>query len=140
MGNRSLFYWARNYTDLKRGDPYTELKRTVSINILDFVLFDAEKCPSYHSLFGIYDLETMQKLTADFEMHFLELPKLSSLKVSEMSDLEKWLAYFSQKTPLEKLEEIAMSNPMIQKAIDTEAIFTSDQRMRRHYEKVEKAR
>ena len=42
FGKRSLYYWARLYNDLKRGNKYSDLTRTVTINILDFVLFEDE--------------------------------------------------------------------------------------------------
>ena len=53
MGRRSLYYWSRLYNELKSGEEYTELKRTVTINILDFNLFEKKKYPSYHSCFGV---------------------------------------------------------------------------------------
>ena len=40
MGKRSLFYWCRIYNDLQEGQDYTELKRTVAINLLEFNIFD----------------------------------------------------------------------------------------------------
>lgn len=36
MGERSVYYWARNYADLKRGEEYDQFNRTVAINILGF--------------------------------------------------------------------------------------------------------
>lgn len=51
MGRRSLYYWSRLYNELKSGEEYTELKRTVTINILDFNLFEKKKYPNYHSCF-----------------------------------------------------------------------------------------
>ena len=53
MGERSLYYWAKNYADLKRGEEYDQLKRTVTINILGFNLFDVKACPDMHSCFGV---------------------------------------------------------------------------------------
>ena len=140
MGRRSLYYWARLYNDLQRGEDYTQLTRTVAINILEFNLFDRKKYPSYHSCYGIYDLKTGSQLTEDLEIHFLELPKWHLKNTKELNRLEKWLSYFSKKTSLQELEEIAMSEPTIRQALNAEVIFTQDQIKRRAYEKAEKAR
>ena len=138
MGRRSLYYWSRLYNELKSGEEYTELKRTVTINILDFILFEKKKYPNYHSCFGVYDLKTGNQLTTDCELHFLELPKWHLKRVKETNRLERWLSYFSKKTTVAELEEIAMLEPAIQKAFRTETIFTQDEINRRRYELREK--
>jgi len=94
MGERSVYYWARNYADLKRGEEYDQLNRTVAINILGFNLFDVGKYPDMHSCFGIYDVKTGYQLTDKLEIHFLELLKFKSKNVKEMNCMEKWAAYF----------------------------------------------
>lgn len=43
-----------------------------------------------------------------------------------MSHLERWLAYFSNQTSQKELEEIAMSDPMIQEALQAEREFLMD--------------
>ena len=139
MGRRSLYYWSRLYNELKSGEEYTELKRTVAINILDFNLFDKKKYPSYHSCFGVYDIKTGNQLTSDCELHFLELPKWNLKTVKETNRLERWLSYFSKKTAVKELEEIAMLEPAIKKAFDAEKIFTQDEINRRRYELREKS-
>ena len=140
MGRRSLYYWSRLYNDLKSGEDYTELKRTVAINILDFNLFDKKKYPAYHSCFGLYDIKTGNHLTTDCEIHFLELPKWNLKSVKETNRLERWMSYFSNKTTVQELEEIAMIEPAIQKAFNAESIFTQDEINRRKYELREKNR
>ncbi len=138
MGRRSLYYWSRLYNDLKSGEDYTALKRTVTINILDFNLFNKKIYPDYHSCFGIYDAKTGNQLTTDCELHFLELPKWKLKSIEETNRLERWLSYFSKKTKPEELEEIAMMEPTIEKACNAEIIFTQDEINRRIYEKREK--
>ena len=140
MGRRSLYYWSRLYNDLQRGEVYTDLKRTVAINILDFNLFSEKTVPDYHSCYGLYNRKNMHQLTTDLEIHFLELRKWKLKNIKEMNRLEKWLAYFSRTTSPEELEEIAMTEPMIQKALATEVLFTTDDIMKRKYEKAEKYR
>lgn len=139
MGRRSLYYWSRLYNSgLKSGEEYTELKRTVAINILDFNLFDKRNYPNYHSCFGVYDIKTGNHLTSDCEIHFLELPKWHLKSVKETNRLERWLSYFSKRTTVKELEEIAMVEPAIEKAFHAESVFTQDEINRRRYELREK--
>lgn len=137
MCQRVLYYWSRLYNDLKAGEDYSELSRTVSINILEYKLFPFAE---FHSRFGAYDIEKKYQLTQDMEIHFLEIPKWKLRRVKEMNRLEKWLGYFSKKTEEIVLEEIAMSEPAIQEAMKAERLFTEDEVARYQYEQAEKAR
>ena len=58
---------------LKSGDKFSKLKKTIAINILDFESLPVEK---FHSSFHIIEDETGIKLTDVMEVHFLEMPKL----------------------------------------------------------------
>ena len=140
MGERSLFYWARNFADLKRGEEYDQLKRTIAINILGFNLFNEKNYPDMHSCFGIYDIKTQCQLTDKLEIHFLELPKFKSKSVKDMNRMEKWAAYFSPGTTDEELEEIAAAEEAIREAMEVEDVFTKDEVAKRSYEKAEKFR
>ena len=140
MGERSLFYWARNYAELKRGEEYDQLKRTIAINILGFNLFSEKQYQNMHSCFGIYDIKTQCQLTDKMEIHFLELPKFKSKSVKDMNRMEKWAAYFSPATSDEELEEIAAGEEAIKEAMEVEDVFTRDEVARRSYEKAEKFR
>ena len=140
MGERSLFYWARNYAELKRGEEYDQLKRTIAINILGFNLFSEKQYQNMHSCFGIYDIKTQCQLTDKMEIHFLELPKFKSKSVKDMNRMEKWAAYFSPATSDEELEEIAAGEEAIKEAMEVEDVFTKDEVAKRSYEKAEKFR
>ncbi|SEH22305.1 Rpn family recombination-promoting nuclease/putative transposase [Selenomonas sp. KH1T6] len=140
MGERSLYYWAKNYADLKRGEEYDQLKRTVAINILGFNLFDVKAYPDMHSCFGVYDIKTKCQLTDKLEIHFLELLKFKGKSVKDMNRMEKWAAYFSPSTPDEELKEIAESEAAIRDAMEVEDMFTKDEVAKRAYDKAEKFR
>ena len=44
MDKRTLFYWSKMFTEqLKEGQPYKDLKKTITINILDFNYIGAEQ-------------------------------------------------------------------------------------------------
>ena len=140
MGERSLYYWAKNYADLKRGEEYDQLKRTIAINILGFNLFHEKKYPDMHSCFGIYDIKTQCQLTDKLEIHFLELLKFKGKSVKDMNRMEKWAAYFSPDTTDEELEDIAKSEAAIREAMEVEDVFTKDEVAKRAYDKAEKFR
>jgi predicted transposase/invertase (TIGR01784 family) len=140
MGERSLFYWARNYVSLKKGEEYDSLRRTVCINILAFNLLDERKYPKMHSCFGVYDKETGCQLTSQLEIHFLELKKFQSKSVKEMNRMERWAAYFSPVTPEEEIAELAAEDEDIRAAVEVEKMFTQDEVARRKYELAEKFR
>ncbi|MDY3915489.1 MAG: PD-(D/E)XK nuclease family transposase [Selenomonadaceae bacterium] len=89
MRERLLYYWSRDYTDLKKGDGYEKLKRTVAINILNYNIFDAKRYSDMHSCFGFFDLKKGCQLTKQLEIHFLELKKFRSGNVREMNCMQK---------------------------------------------------
>lgn len=134
---RTLFYWAKLYQgQLQSGQNHALLKKTVTINVLKFsCLPDKER---YHHTFHIREDDTHQVLNDDLEIHFLELPKLLCRTASPQTRLEKWLLYLSNAEG-EEMEEIAMSEPMIRKALTYEQIFTKSAQERRRYELREKA-
>ena len=39
------------------------------------------------------------------ELHFLEVPKFQKKPVSEMTSVERWLAYFSNKLDINEMEK-----------------------------------
>ena len=118
---RSLYYTAKLYCgQLKSGNNYHLLRRSVSISILDFNLFP--ESTDLHSKFHLWDRERDFKLTDDLELHYLELPKFTPDKPQQLkSRFEKWLyllkfadLYHNRDLPENLLEEEG-----IQMAIDS---------------------
>ena len=68
----------------------------------------------------------------------MELPKLKHLKRGPQNTLEGWLLYLND-IQGEALEEIAMNNPVIRKALTIEEMFKADAQERRLYDMREKA-
>lgn len=133
---RTMYYWSKLYCDdLQKGQDYNDLTRTVAINILAFALLP---CEAYHSMYGVYNVKTMHKLTEDMEIHIVEIPKWQMNSNKEMKRLDKWLAYFSNRVSKEEMEAISMSEPAIQEAINAESVFKQDERARYAYEQREK--
>ena len=112
---RSLYHWAKMYsTALGEGKDYAELPETITINIIDFVLFD---CEEFHSEFHILEVSRHARLTDKFTKHFYELKKLPPL-AREDKPKELWLRLFKAKTE-EDLENIkALEVPIMTQAIE----------------------
>ncbi len=69
MDQRTLFYWSKLFTEqLKEGQPFQALKKTITINILDF---NHTGVDSYHTVFHLWeDSHKDYRLTDVLEIHF----------------------------------------------------------------------
>lgn len=86
---RIIYYNARLFSgQLKKGETYNSLKKTISIAITDFNLFPDEN--DYHNIFRLLNVKTHKELSGIMEYHFLELPKYGDSK--KFGDIfNKWL-------------------------------------------------
>ncbi len=121
LAQRFLYYWARLHaSQLSAGDCYEKLCPTLSVLILKEPLLRLAKA---HSKFRILEVETHHELTADLEMHFVELSKIA-LEADD-SALKRWMAFLLARDEKE-LEELAMSDPNIRRATEALAELSSD--------------
>jgi predicted transposase/invertase (TIGR01784 family) len=135
IDKRSLYYWAALYHgQLGSGQKFGSLKKTITINVLEFDWFKDER---YRHVFHLRE-ESGEKLNDDLEMHFLELKKLRNISHQPEERLEAWLMYLNN-VQGEALEVIAMENPGIRKALTIEELFWKSDKERRIYELREKA-
>ena len=131
MERRTLFYWSQMYLmNLNKGEKYQDLKPAITINILRYNIFPED---SFHSMYSIYNMETHRRLNEDMELHFLEVPKFKKKPISEMTRMEKWLAYFSNKLNQQEMEELAMNESAIQTAMNAAAVFMQNKEERLKY-------
>jgi predicted transposase/invertase (TIGR01784 family) len=129
---RTLYYWSKLYEQqISGGDDYLKLKKSICINVLDFNII--EKSKKFHNVFGVTNLETHEPFLTDFEVHFLELPKLAKINYDKMTQLEKWLLLLKKPTT-QVLKELSMTNPTIAKAVDTLMYLSQDPESRAIYE------
>lgn len=76
---RTLYYWSKRYSSqLQEGQRYDELKKCVTINILNYECLPNDL---YHSVFHLKEDRSGIALTDDIEIHFIELPKLDDKAV-----------------------------------------------------------
>lgn len=135
--DRVLYYWSKLYSgDLKEGESYSNLKKSISISIVNFNLFD---CPEYHSLFKLKEDSRGELLSDKCEIHFFELKKTgSNPNCGNLTEL--WLQLIKADTE----EEFNMlSNtqvPEIKKAVNVIREMSDDERIKEMVRFREKAR
>ena len=141
MARRTLYYWSQMYLmSLPAGKTYRNLKPCITINLVNFS-FLPQKDP--HALYGIYNPTNKHQLTKDLAIHFLEIPKYAKQEkkpITEMSKMERWLAYFANQLDRKGKEELAMSEAAIQNAMEAARIFLNNTAERRLYINREMAR
>ncbi len=113
---RILCYWANMFSEgIKKGESYSELNQTISLNILDFNMFD---CEEYQSMFMIYEKTRRELFSDKLALYFFELRKVgNSVDVNDRKKL--WLQLINANTSKE-LKDLENTNiPIIQKSVDT---------------------
>ena len=134
---RVLFYAARLTTEqMKTGRPYKEIKKAVSIIIVDWDI--TPKDPEhYHHCFRLFDERTGYRFPDLFEINTLELPKLPGEPDGTM--LFNWLWMFTARTK-EEFAMVAKTSPEIAKAVGVIMELSEDERTRLLAESREKYR
>ena len=112
--DRALFYWAKLFTsELKSGEPYGDLKKTITINIMDFNLFEHEQycCEVVPVVKG-----TDEIYSDKFGMYFFELRKVT--KEIDRNDRKKLWMQFLNANDKEAFDMINQTEaPAIQHAV-----------------------
>jgi predicted transposase/invertase (TIGR01784 family) len=116
---RAIYYWAKLVTEqLSEGMMFKELKKTFSINILDFNFVPGD---TFHNRYKILNTATHtdDQLHDSFELHYVELRKFAKNWEQLNSALDRWTAFLSRAHELDK-NRIPISlqhDKAIQKAI-----------------------
>lgn len=135
MIQRTLYYWSKLYEgQLKEGDNYSKLSRTICINILNFSYLNNDK---FHSAFRLKDIETNDELTDVQEIHFIEVPKLKD-NSDEKDMLVAWTEFLKDPES-EKVRTLEMNIEEIRKARQELVRISSDDRQRELYNMRKKA-
>lgn len=130
MIKRSLYYWSKLYEEqLGEGDDYSELRRTVCINILNFKYLKNER---FHNGYRLKEITTNEELTDVEEIHFIEIPKLKD-DSDERGMLANWVE-FLKNPESEKVRNLEMTVEEIRAAKDELVKISSDKEQRERYE------
>ena len=121
---RALYHWARLYRDgVKRGDDFDRLNRCRVILFLSYTLFPKQL--RLHSIFRPLEVRDGTLLSEDFEIHTVELTKLSGVVEAEETGVRAWAQFLKANTDEER-RQIAMDNPVIEKANDALDALSQD--------------
>ncbi|MDR2781044.1 MAG: Rpn family recombination-promoting nuclease/putative transposase [Holosporaceae bacterium] len=134
MAARALFYWSRMFSQqIVKGGQYHQLKRTISIGILDFNLFRDDRC---WRKCRIIDSETKEEMTELLEIQFIELNKLH--EIDKSSPITFWIEFF--KNPYsESVSSLCEFVPEINEAVKIYEKAKTDPKLQALVESREKA-
>ena len=112
--DRTLFYWAKLYTsELKSGETYGQLKKTICINIINFNMFDRS---DYHTEIVSSIKDTGEIFSDKFSIHFFELKKVGK-EVNPNNRRELWMQFLNASSE-EEFEVLKQTNvPIMNKAV-----------------------
>jgi predicted transposase/invertase (TIGR01784 family) len=128
LPERVLCYWARLYAgQLSRGEGYDALSRCVVVLFANFRMLGGQR---FHSIFGACERHDGERLTDQFELHVLELPKLADgLTRNEERGLGLWGKFLAATTD-DDLEALAMTDPLLKQAKEALEGLSADPRAR----------
>ena len=101
-------------SQLKKGEDYSCLNRTVTINILNFHYLEDEK---FIKRYGLFEKERKQPLTDLLEYIFIELPKFTETNKDYNNKLHRWLTFLANPNGKE-IEEFMKTDGEIKEAMD----------------------
>ncbi len=143
IDSRSTYYMSKTLSsEIKRGDDFKQVKKSIAINFLDFEFYQRN---SYRSIAHMkfeknkeeeyinlgYEKED-EIATKDLEMHFIEIPKFVKKLQKPRTKLEQWLYLIAGKE--EMLEGIEERVKEIEKAVDTLEQLSMDKQAWNLYE------
>lgn len=132
MEERILYYWSGIYhSQLDKGQYYSELKKSISIIILDYNFTDEKKA---HNVYHIKNDDSNKAMFTDLEIHLLELRKV---KEEQEDLLNLWLQFISANSK-EVLEVISLKDEDIKKAYEVLDELNKDPKLKSIYEAREK--
>ena len=136
---RMLYYWSKMYTrQIKAGDDYNKLEKTIVILIVDFNIKGLEEV-EYHSTWKIIETNSVKKLilTDKFELDIIELLKIKG-RENEKDQLLDWLI-FLENPESERVTRKMKENENLKEAVEKLDRISEDEKMQRIIELREKA-
>ncbi|MDP3876397.1 MAG: Rpn family recombination-promoting nuclease/putative transposase [Methylobacter sp.] len=100
---RAIYYWAKLVTEqLSEGKMFKELKKTISISILDFNFIP--KTTEMHNCYKIINTATGKddRLHDIFELHYVELKKFTKNYDQVTTALDRWSTFLTKAHHLNK--------------------------------------
>lgn len=126
---RALYYWSKLYAgQLKEGGIYNDLRKTISINVLNFNHFSREE--GYHHIFHLLHAKSHRRYFEDLELHFIELEKSDKDLAHVKTALDRWAIFLTKVDDYRNnnIPPELQADPTVAKAIETlEHLYLDDQ-------------
>ncbi|MBV8802740.1 MAG: Rpn family recombination-promoting nuclease/putative transposase [Gammaproteobacteria bacterium] len=131
---RALYYWSKLYSQqLKEGEDFSTLNKTISIHVLNFNHFDEL---DYHNTYHILNAKTQKRCFDDLELHFIELKKFNKELSHLTTALDRWIAFLIKAEQWERnfVPDALQSDAAIMKAAHVLDTLSLDEKERDIYD------
>lgn len=109
MEERLLYYWSKlYYSQLKKGDDYKKLHKTIVILIANYELEGLKEIEKYHTKWRLREEDYVTKILTDImEVHIIEIPKYTKNKERITNkELAIWLEFLVNPKSMEVEESM----------------------------------
>ncbi len=116
MKKRTVFYGERlQLADMKEGQDYSELKRTIAINIINYTLFP--QIEKYHTRFNLREVDYPEIILTDvLEVHFFEHNKFRKKKNTDFKDdIDRWMTILREDIDENIVKELVTIDPIMER-------------------------
>ena len=128
-----MYYWAKMYTaNLKEGENYRELKKSISIIVLDAEIPLLKRIPKSYTKWEIREAEYQKEVLTDhFEMHIISLPEaIKEYDKNKDDKVLQWMMFLNDPGSVE-VAEIMKKNKAIKEANKKLYEISQDEALRR---------
>ncbi len=134
---RSLYYWSKLHSSqLKSGQQYDQLKKSICINIMSTTCFKDITTP--HISFYAYSPAIQQKLCEDLEIHYVQLPLINdTIEVDIMDRFTEWMTFIKDVHDQKKknlINRLLTKEGVFKMAYDEYSKINDDELMRERLE------
>ena len=129
---RTLYYWSNLVSSqLKRGDIYDKITKTICINILAYNII--RNSDEYHNEYKILNTKTGKDdgLHGVLEIHYIELRKFKKDFNELTNSLDRWITFLNKADRLNKNKlpkELASDAKIVKALTSVELMFDDDER------------
>ena len=119
ISERILYYWSRIYAnEIKSGEDYDLLKKTISILIIDFELEELKEFKDAHTKWKLLEKRnTKAEVFKNMEIHIIEIPKWLKNKKETKEGLGSWIEFLTNpESEMVKME--VMKNTKLREAYE----------------------
>ena len=125
---RILIYTGKlEASQLKVAEEYSQVENVISINILDYIMF--EEIDKIHTIWKLAEIDNKEEVLKGIEFHFIELPKFRKSNPNLSEKLNQWLALIDTENK-EWIGEAMENNENIKKAKEKVDEFVADDEAR----------